>query len=68
MDQYLLHSALLNFGVTQAGAFQFMQGLPVVSQEDRNALRAMFLGLTKSPPKPIRGGGMFRSAIQDDPF
>jgi hypothetical protein len=44
MDSHLMNSALLNFGVTPGGAFQFMQGLPIATQEDRDALRAKFLG------------------------
>jgi hypothetical protein len=54
-DSHLLQSALLFFSVTPAGAQQFMQGLPVGSQADRAALRAMFLGLTQAPATPSSG-------------
>jgi hypothetical protein len=44
MDYHLLNSALLNFGVSLGGAYQFLQGLPVVgSLADRDALRGMFI-------------------------
>jgi hypothetical protein len=46
---HLLTFALLNFGVSPGAAFQFMQGLPIASQEDRDALRAMFFWLTMTP-------------------
>jgi len=59
MDFHFLNSTLLQFGVSPGGAHQFIQGLPIASQEDRNALRAMLLGMTKalpfqtpSPPPP----------------
>jgi hypothetical protein len=39
MISLLLHSVLLNFGVTPGGALQFI-GLSIVSQKDRDALRA----------------------------
>jgi hypothetical protein len=42
MDFHLLNSALLNFGVTPGGAYQFIQGLPVGSQADRDILRGIF--------------------------
>ena len=45
VNPQFLRSALAKFGVSAAGAFQLMQGLPVASQADRNALRAMFVGL-----------------------
>jgi hypothetical protein len=48
-DFYLLHSALLKFGVTPGGADQFLHGLPLRSEEDRGALQEMLLSLVKGP-------------------
>jgi hypothetical protein len=48
MNSHVLHSAMLNYGVTPGGAFQFMRGLPIASQEDRVALCAILLGLTRA--------------------
>jgi hypothetical protein len=42
MDFHLLQSALLNFGVSPGGAYQFMQGLPLANQADRDVLRGRF--------------------------
>jgi hypothetical protein len=42
-DFHVLNSKLLQFGVTTHGAFQFIQGLPVGSQADRDALRGIFI-------------------------
>jgi hypothetical protein len=42
MDHYLLNSALLNSGVTLHGTLQFLQGLLVTSQADRDVLRSTF--------------------------
>lgn len=54
LDRHLLNSTLLDFGVSAVGAHQFMRGLPIASQEDRDALRAMFLGLTMAPSTGLR--------------
>jgi hypothetical protein len=67
LDFHLLNSALLNFGVTPGGAFQFMQGLPVANQEDRDALRAMFQEMAKhASPKLFQNcctGAHFKKAF-----
>jgi hypothetical protein len=43
MAYHLPNSALLRLGVTPGGAHQFIQGLPVRSQADRDALRGLFI-------------------------
>lgn len=48
-----LQSALLRFGVSSGGAYEFMNGFPVSRQEDRNALLALLQQL-------VQGGGAGR--------
>jgi hypothetical protein len=42
-DFHLLNSRLSQHGVTPGGAYEFIQGLPVGSQADRDALRGIFI-------------------------
>jgi hypothetical protein len=42
-DFHLLNSRLPQHGVTPGGAYEFIRGLPVGSQVDRDALRSIFI-------------------------
>jgi hypothetical protein len=59
IETYRLQSALLKFGVTLAGAHQFLTGLPVANANDRAALISLLSQLLQEggpvSRRPSRG-------------